>query len=162
MKKSQTAVLFIAILLASLLVACGQKTEGGTDQISLVPETANMIGHVQLGQIMGDADIAETYAALPKQVGDPQTIEEALAKAMDMTNLDLSDFEEAWVFGEMSQPTGDMDYFGAILKGSFEESSLLASVRTTASDCAERCSAGTAAASACRADMAPHRQSWCP
>jgi LEA14-like dessication related protein len=128
MKKSQTAVLFIAILLASLLVACGQKTKGGTDQISLVPETANMIGHVELGQIIGDADIAEVYAALPKQVGDPQTIEEVLATAMDMSNLDLSDFEEGWVFSDISLAASDNAYYGAILKGTFEESSLLASV----------------------------------
>src|SRR4030043_355585 len=130
MKKKLYALLFIAVLSVSLLVGCSQSGRDGADRIDLVPETANMIGHVELSGIAGDADIAEIYAALPKEEGDPQTIEEAIAELMELSGLDLRAFEEAWIFGDMWQLGDGPDYAGAILKDGFEQSSLLASVES--------------------------------
>ena len=130
MNKTLCALMFIAVLSLSLLVGCSQSGGDVNDRIDLIPQTANMVGHVELSQIVGDGDIAEIYAALPKEAEDPQTIEEALAKAIDMIDLDLRNFEEGWIFGDISQATGDTDYSGAILKGTFDESSVLASARS--------------------------------
>jgi len=130
MKKSFAALLLITVLSISLLMGCSESQDSGADAIDLVPQTANMIGYVALGQVIEDSDIAGIYEALPKEAGDPQTLEEALAMAMDMSGLDLRDFEECWVFSDVSQAAGDASYAGAILKGSFDESDILASMKS--------------------------------
>jgi hypothetical protein len=130
MKKIFAALLLITVLSISLLMGCSESQDSGTDAIDLVPQTANMIGYVALGQVIDDSDIAGIYEALPKEAGDPQTLEEALAMAMDMSGLDLSDFEECWVFSDVSQVAGDASYAGAILRGSFVEGDILASVKS--------------------------------
>jgi hypothetical protein len=88
------------------------------------------MGHIGLTQIIEDEDIVEVYEALPKEAGDPQTVEEALAAAIEMTGLDLRDFEQAWVFSYISDAEGQAEYFGVMLKGSFEESDLSADIES--------------------------------
>ena len=130
MNKTLCALIFIGILSLSLLVGCSQSKVDVNDRIDLIPQTANMVGHVELSQIVDDADVAEVYAALPKEAEDPQTIEEALAKAIDMIGLDLRNFEEGWLFGDISLATDSTNYSGAVLKGTFDQSSVLASARS--------------------------------
>ncbi|MBN2100194.1 MAG: hypothetical protein JW753_11425, partial [Dehalococcoidia bacterium] len=125
MRKSLGILFFIIVVSVSFLAGCSesQKAEGGA--VDLVPGTANVIGRLELGQILEDDDIAAMYQALPREAGDPQTVEAALAASMGMGGLDLSDFEEGWVFGEVSETADNVSYFGAILKGSYDEDALL-------------------------------------
>ena len=109
-------ILFMAVLVVSLLVGCGGGGETVTP-IELVPQKANMIGLIDLSQIISDEDIAELY-------------DEALDLAMEESGLDLRDFREGLMFGEVSEVTGDMDYSGIIVKGTFEESDLIASIES--------------------------------
>jgi hypothetical protein len=129
MKKRLYSLVFILAVAVSLaLVGCSGSSKGGTGQIDLVPERANMIACVKLSRITADGDIAEVYAALPKEAADSQTIEKALAEAMDASYLDLRNFEEGLVFSDISEGAED-DYAGTILRGTFEESSLLAGMK---------------------------------
>jgi hypothetical protein len=129
MRKSLGILFFITVLSISLLAGCSQSRKAG-GAVDLVPGTANVIGHLKLGQILEDADIAGMYRALPKKTGDPQTMEEALAASMGMGGLDLSDFEEGWVFGDVSKTADNVSYVGAILKGSYDEGALLADLES--------------------------------
>ena len=126
MNKLLGALMLIAVLSLSLLVGCSDSGRDVNDRIDLVPQTADIVGHVELNQIVDDADIAGIYAALPKEEGDPQTLEEAVAKAVDMDCLDLRNFEEGWIFGNLLSLTiADTDYAAVILKGTFDESTVL-------------------------------------
>lgn len=116
MVKKTLFILFMAVLVVSPLVGCGGGGETVTP-IELVPQKANMIGLIDLSQIISDEDIAELY-------------DEALDLAMEESGLDLTDFEEGLMFGEVSEATGDMDYFGIMVKGTFEESDLIASIES--------------------------------
>ena len=129
MKKTLSVLMFVAFLSASLLVGCSQSEEGITNPIDLIPEKADIVGYVELGRILGDDDIAELYEALPKEAEDPQTVEEVVALAVGMSGLDLMDFDEGWLFSDISD-AGEADYFGVMLKGRFEESDLLANVES--------------------------------
>ncbi|MDM8000499.1 MAG: hypothetical protein QUS33_10995 [Dehalococcoidia bacterium] len=126
MRKLLCALAFIAVLSLSLTVACANESRDASDRVDLVPQTADLIGHIELGQVMGDDDIAGIYAALPKEEGDPRTLEEAVAKAIDMVCLDLRSFDECWIFGNLLSLTViHTDYAAAILKGTFDESMVL-------------------------------------
>ena len=102
MVKKTLFIVFMAALLVSLLVGCGGE-ETTPAAIKLVPQKANMIGLIDLSQIISDEDIAELY-------------DEALDLAMEEIGLDLRDFREGLMFGEVSEATGDMDYFGIMVK----------------------------------------------
>jgi len=142
----KTVSIFIVVVVVSLLLGCGGGETPTTTPTStaapttaaptimlpteLVPQKANMIGHIDLSQIIADEDIAALYEAMPMEPGDPQTLDEALDLAMEESDLDLRDFGEGLMFGEISGATGDMDYFGIVVKGTFEESDLIASIES--------------------------------
>ncbi len=129
MVKRTLAILFIAVLIVSVLVGC---VGGGTTPaaIKLVPEKASMIAHVDLSQITEDEDVAALYEAMPLEPDMPQTLDEALDLAREEIGLDLRDFGEGLIFGEISEATGDMDYGGIVVKGTFTESDLSASIES--------------------------------
>ncbi len=132
MKKKLYAILFVVVLLStvgllvSLLVGLNHSGRDVTDRMDLVPETANLIGRVELGELTGRGGIADIYAAMPKDEGDPQTIEEALEQALNMSNLDLGAFRDAWVFSDVSRTADNSSYSAAILRGDFNQDSLVA------------------------------------
>jgi hypothetical protein len=131
MRKSLGVLLVVTVSSVLLLVGCSQSPKAGSDAVDLVPRTANMIGHLKLDQIVQDEDVAAMYQALPMEVGAPQTAEEALAASIGVDGLDLSGFEESWAFGDVSQIADNVSYFGAILKGSYDEEALLTELGST-------------------------------
>ena len=126
----KTLSIFIVVLLVSLPLGCGGEETSTTiiTPAELVPQKANMIGNIDLSQILEDEDITALYEAMPIEPGDPQTLDEALDLAIGEIGLDLMDFREGLIFGEISEATGDMDYGGIAVKGTFEESDLIASI----------------------------------
>ncbi|MEE9400705.1 MAG: hypothetical protein V3V32_01665, partial [Dehalococcoidia bacterium] len=132
MVRKTLSILFIAALLVSLPLGCGGEETSATiiTPAELVPQKANMIGHIDLSQIIADEDIAELYEAMPIEPGASQTLDEALDLTMEEIGLDLMDFGEGVIFGEISEATGDMDYGGIVVKGTFEESDLIASIES--------------------------------
>ena len=130
MKKRLCVLVFILAVAVSLaLVGCSQSAKRGSGRIDLVPERANMIAYLQLSQLAADEVIDEMYAVLPKEAADPQTIEKAMAEAMDASYLDLTSFEEGLLFSDVSEDDEE-GYTGTILKGSFDETSLLAAMQS--------------------------------
>jgi len=126
MVKKTVSILFIAVLIVSVLVGCGGE-ETAPAAIKLVPEKANMIGLVDLSPIMEDEDIAGLWEAMPLEPDMPQTLDEALDLAREEIGLDLTDFREGLIFGDISEATEDLEYFGIVVKGTFEESDLIES-----------------------------------
>lgn len=126
--------LMIAILLTSLLMGCGDGDSGGKSitPIKLVPQKANLIAFVDLDTLLNDDDLAGLYDEVPKEPGDPQTLQEALDE------LGVN-FKEGVVFGDLSEPpdmrvpeSGDLSdlptdtgYFGIIVKGTFEQTEFI-------------------------------------
>ncbi len=129
MVKKTLFALFIAALLISPLLGCsGDETTPAA--IELVPEKVNMIGSIDLSQIMEDEDIAELWQVIPLEPDMPPTLDEALDMAAEESGLDLRDFREGLIFGDISEATADIDYFGIIVKGTFEENELIASMES--------------------------------
>jgi hypothetical protein len=128
----KTLSIFIVVLLFSLPLGCGGEATSTTiiTSAELVPQKANMIGHIDLSQIIADKDIAELYEAMPIEPGASQTLDEALDLTMEEIGLALMDFGECVIFGGISEATGDMDYGGILVKGTFEESDLIASIES--------------------------------
>ncbi len=125
----KTLSIFIVVLLVSLPLGCG----GGETTpvaIKLVPEKASMIAHVDLSQITEDEDVAALYEAMPLEPDMPQTLDEALDLAREEIGLDLRGFGEGLIFCGISEATGDMDYGGIVVKGTFTESDLSASIES--------------------------------
>ena len=119
MLKKIIPLLIVALLISFAVVGCGD--EEIVAPIELVPQSANMLGRVDLVRIMEDEDIASFYDAMEKEPDMPQTFDEA----MDMLG---GDFEELVLFGDISEDTWDEEYFGMIVKGTFTEADVLAAI----------------------------------
>ena len=126
MLKRIIPLLFAALLISLAVVGCGGDEEI-TAPIKLVPQNANMLGRIDLARIMADEDIANFYDTMDKEPDMPQTFDEA----MDMLG---GDFEELVLFGDISEDTGVEDYGGAIVKGTFEASDLIAAIEQLADE----------------------------
>jgi hypothetical protein len=116
----------IAVLLVSMLIGCGGTTS--VDEvvaIELVPQRADTVGHMALGQILSDSELTDLYDRLPKDPDEPQTFEEAIDTAIDETGMDPRDFDEIFFFADTSAGTGDSNYYGVIVKGSFNEDTII-------------------------------------
>jgi len=116
--------LIVAALILSLAVACSS-TSGGVS-IDLVPQQANAVGHIDVGQLLSDSDLISIYDALPKDPDNPQTFEAALNTFQDETGVDPRDFDEVFIFGDTStRDDDDTSYGGMIGIGTFDEADFI-------------------------------------
>ena len=88
--------------------------------IELVPQHVNLLGNIQLSEILNDTDLIEAYENFEKEPGQPETFEELLNKTVEEMGIDLRDFSEAVVFGDISRLEQD-EYLGFIVKGTFNQ-----------------------------------------
>jgi hypothetical protein len=123
----KTIPLIIVALLVSLLVGCNGTTETMTS-IELVPQSADIVGKINMSQILGDKDLTGLYDSLPKDSDTPQTFDDAVDMVIEEAGIDLRDFEEALIFGDTSSGTEDTNYFGAIVEGTFTKGDLIAAI----------------------------------
>jgi hypothetical protein len=108
----------LVVFLISILIGCGETTKEAASSIKLIPQKADIVGHVDLGRILSNSDLIELYDKLPKEPDNPQTFDEAIDTAIEEMGIDPRDVDEAFLFGDTSTATGESDYFGVILIGS--------------------------------------------
>ena len=77
MLKKLVFLLITMMIVAPLVISDGCSGEV-SDIIALVPQKANLVGEINLSQILSDEDFADIYDRLPKEDEDPQTLREAL------------------------------------------------------------------------------------
>ena len=119
--------LSLVVLLALVLAACkgGAEVSQQVDPERLIPQQANFIAKVQVGQILRDLDLASFYEGAPKGSDDPQGFEDLLDLALGESGVDFRELETAIIFGDVSQ---EDEFFGAMAKGRFEQAKLLAAL----------------------------------
>ena len=101
--------------------------------IELVPQAANLIANIEVGQIINDPDFRDAYNKSMKEPGQPQTVEEGLNEIIRETGVDLRDFSRAIVFGDIA--TLDQDnYFAVIVEGTFNEPQFIGNIEQKAGE----------------------------
>ncbi len=112
--------LSLVFFLALVLAACGGETAVSkqVDPERLIPQQANFIAKVQVGEILRDLDLESIYNQAPKGSDDPQSFEDMLDLALGETGVDLREFETAILFGDVSR---EDEFVGAMAKGRFEQ-----------------------------------------
>lgn len=121
----RAVLLVVAVVIAVVATSVVALTApAGIPAIDLVPQEAKFVAGIKIGQILTDEDIAEAYNEAKKPSRCPQTFDAALNRVECRTGLDLREFSEALVFGNKESE----DYLGAIVKGSFVEDELIASI----------------------------------
>ncbi len=112
--------LVTCIITLAVLAGCGG---GGPSfkPIELVPQNANLIADVQVERIINDPDFQNAYNQSPKSGNEPATWDEALAKFTAETGIDLKQFSDVLVFGDISNASQGPANIGAIAQGTFDE-----------------------------------------
>jgi hypothetical protein len=123
-KKVATLLVIMVLITPLLLTGCAEKAPE-----QLVPEGANLLLYLDLNKILADEDLVGIYDKLLREIprdGDaPRKFEDTLDKIKEETGLEVEDFSEAWVFGDLGDLMEDGDYFGVIVKGNFDEDKLV-------------------------------------
>lgn len=115
-----STILALALLLAAL-AGCNSST---ARPIDLVPQNANFIAGMQLSKIINDQDFRNAYDTAKKSPDQPQTADEALNKLVEETGIDLRDFSQGLVFGDVANLERG-DYFGVIVEGTFNKATFV-------------------------------------
>jgi len=113
------SLVMVGMLLAVMVVGCagGESEKPLPATIELVPSGVDLVAEVKISEILedpsiaGNADIVAELDALEEEIG-----------------FDLRDFEEGVVFSNIAQTIDDEAYIAGIVKGTFEEDSLLAAI----------------------------------
>lgn len=116
-------------LMLTIVLLCGLSgiigcTTVDITPINLVPQDASFVAGIDISKILTDEDIAEAYNEAEKPSDWPQTFDDALDWVEDEAGIDLSDFTDVLIFGDIESE----DYFGAIIKGTFDREALIDSV----------------------------------
>ena len=126
--KAHAAALAAAVLLALAAAACTDAPP--PEPIDLVPADANLVAHIDLGQILLDPDVSGGFESVPLGEDGPATLDEALAEFEAETGIDLLQFANIVVFGAFD-PAGldDQPDFGILARGTFDGDAILDKVR---------------------------------
>ena len=122
--------LIVMALILSLGVACGGT--GGGESLGLVPQGAEMVGHIGVGELLGNSDLIALYDALPKDADDPQTVDAALGDFREETGIDLRSFDELLIFGDLATGLDEVEYAGVIGTGVFDTARFLSDIEEAA------------------------------
>ena len=119
--------LSLVFFLALILAACngGTAVSQQLDPERLIPEQANFIAKVKVGEILRDLDLYSIYDRAPKGSDDPPSFKDLLDLALGETGVDIREFETAIIFGDVSR---EDEFVGAMAKGRFEQARLLAAL----------------------------------
>ena len=136
-RKIKAMALVLAILLMASAAACGGDEDGDSSPKELVPQRANVVGTVDIDQFLEELGLglAQVFQLLASESVD------GLEGMDDILNLDAArmdalfgDASRADIFAE-ADADGDSEYFGVVLRGSFDETALIAEVEAlTGSD----------------------------
>ncbi|MBM3942295.1 MAG: hypothetical protein FJ316_05125 [SAR202 cluster bacterium] len=112
-------------LLAVLVIALalgGCRGTAATPQ-ALVPAGASLLGEARVADILKDADLARLYNRASKGESLPETLDDLLALSAKKTGMDLRQVQTILFFADIDEKS---EYAGAIAKGAFDESQLMA------------------------------------
>ena len=93
--------LSLVFIVALFLAACGggrdAEVSRQVDPEMLIPDSANFIAKVKVGDILRDLDLESIYDHAPKSSDEPQSFQELLDLALGETGIDLRKFETAMI-----------------------------------------------------------------
>jgi hypothetical protein len=116
--------IFIGLLLLVLiLVMIPGCATSEINIIELVPENANLLASIQVGQMVSDQALRGAYEGIEKDPDMPPKVEEALDEVLEKTGIDLREVSQAVVFADITD-MGTMDveeYLGILVEGNFNE-----------------------------------------
>ena len=127
----KVVLFFIAIALVAGLggvIGCGEAK--GIAAIDLVPQTADFAASVNLNRIFADDDVMDIINEIAANLEEPKTVDELLDQVQEETGIDLRDFSEVLIFGEIESE----NYFGIIVKGDFDQEALIESIESAAGE----------------------------
>ena len=122
--------LIVMALILSLGGACGGTGSG--ESLGLVPQGAEMVGHIGVGELLGNSDLIALYDALPKDADGPQTVDAALGDFREETGIDLRSFDELLIFGDLATGLDEVEYAGVIGTGVFDTARFLSDIEDAA------------------------------
>jgi hypothetical protein len=142
------AVRWTVLLLAIMAISVAMSACGGSesrDPMELVPARANLLGSLNLTEVLADADVAEAYGLLATSEEDaPATLADLLALSEEELGLDLSGFGQLVVFADVDSVegiggaldgdrSGSSDFFGILAPTDLNRDELFDAVRAGAS-----------------------------
>jgi hypothetical protein len=118
----------VLLLVLPLLISC---TGAGNSGVAMVPQTANTVVEVQVGQILSDMVLQGVYTGLAqKNPTWPQTEDAAVNQILLKTGLDLSGVSSAVYFADIeSNDQTQNTYKGIIASGTFNETTSIAKIK---------------------------------
>ena len=128
MLKKLLPLCLVILLIVPLVISC---TGAGSSGVALVPQTANTVVEVQVGQILSDLVLQGVYTGLAKNNPTwPQTEDAALNQILLKTGMDLSGVSSAVCFADIeSNNQAQNTYNGFIASGSFNETTSIAKIK---------------------------------
>ena len=127
MKNSLPIPVFLTLIAALLLTACGGDSPSGSrlDPERLIPANASFIAQARVADILRDIDFESLYRQTPKSAGDPQNFGELLDQGIGVTGIDFREFNTAILFGDLSRKK---ESIAAIVEGGFDRIRLLQAI----------------------------------
>lgn len=129
MRKCIPLLVVLLLLVVYPLAGCSNSGGGTINPISLVPSKADLVGHIDISEILQNSNLTAIYDNVPKNTSYPETYNDALAKLKDEYNIDLNSFQDGVFFADVSGST-DLGYSGAIVEGTFNKSDLISAIQS--------------------------------
>ena len=124
--KKCISLIFASVIILATLVGCGGSQP---TPIKLVPQSSNLIAQIQMGELLNDSDLIDAYNNASKGVDEPQTVQEALDEVSQESGLNLRDFSQILLFGDINDMEGsDAGYIGIIAQGKFDEKQFIQNI----------------------------------
>jgi len=127
---TKRTALIVGILLLGLAAACGGGSEGGNGSDSgpsdLVPQRANIVGTVAVDRSLEALDTGQFFEMFSSGLSGEQDVFDGIFGIDELKEGGIfGAVSRADIFGQMTD-SDDLDYFGLLLHGSFDESQLVA------------------------------------
>ncbi len=112
--------LLVAVFILVMMPGCAVSE---LNAIELVPENANLLASIQVGQMVNDQALRGAYEEVEKGPDMPPEVEEALDEVLEKTGIDLRDVSQAVIFADITdmEAMDVEEYLGIIVEGSFDE-----------------------------------------
>lgn len=118
----------VLLLIVPLVISCAG---AGSSGVALVPQTANTVVEVQVGQILSDLVLQGVYTGLAQNNPSwPQTEDAALNQILLKTGMDLSGVSSAVYFADIESNNQTQNTCnGIIASGNFNEATSIAKIK---------------------------------
>ena len=128
-------VLAVVILLSGLAAACGGGDGdggGGSGSSDLTPARVNVVGTVAAGEALDaiDLELDQFLEMLTSASEEDDGLDELFAIEQFQTGGLFGDVSRADIFAEATDGGDDVEYFGVLLSGSFDEASLVSELES--------------------------------